>query len=523
MAQTTKSGRVTFTESSTLSSRGTDLGLSRQRNRKRDETCTILIRVEESSLAARGRPPVVQKQLAEKLEPLGLGYSDITDIHTTATGWYLEALTEEIRDTLLAPEGQQILKGTLHASKIERPETWYTYVCTNIPYSFPNYVDGGTLETKDIISDEVYTKKRVQPCSIRPSRHGPDPATGRGTWLISFLEPVSSFSLFHESNRSILKRKKDPEPQLHNPGCLGYCNPKKCRRAWRCESCTQLLSSHAEGPCTSRSKCMNCKGPHLSGHRGCPVAPKKNDGEWCQPPPKQRKEIAKRSEQIYREVLQKELREAEEKKAEARTESMARDLADFERSAYDKDLADRVLGTPGAYEDNPMTVTDSTQGTETSGAGMDLDMLLTPGVPESTPLLTAPQEAPQSKPTTKLPPTRTNITRVAKGKRKEPAGDPRPRNATLVSRRKAAETETSRDTVTKAVRSQDTAAGDMEDQEMRDTRGPDQDNIELASPLNLQTAARCALEEDLEMRELYERYIRENALRENFENEEHTL
>lgn len=302
VARPTGSGRVTFTETTAPSTKAsgvtTSTNLKRSHNfNKRDASRTILIRVEENFLAARGRPPVVQKILADKLSGMGLQYSDIVDFHTTATGWYLEALTEEIRDKILSPEGQKILKETLHAGKVERPETWYTYVCTNIPFSFPNYVDGGhPLETKDIIIEEVYTKTRVRPCSVRPSRYGPDLQSGRGTWLISFLEPVRPFSLFNESNRAFLKTKKDPEPQLHNPGCLGYCNPRKCTRNWRCEVCSQPLASHTEDPCTARSKCMNCKGPHPSGHKGCPAAPKKVDEEWRQPPPKQKKEIAKRGE-----------------------------------------------------------------------------------------------------------------------------------------------------------------------------------------------------------------------------------
>ena len=216
---------------------------------------------------------------------------------------------------------------------MELPETWYTYAVPDVPYSFPDYTRPGIyINTADVIADEVFIKARCRPVSCRPCRHGPDPVTGRGTWLVSFLNPVSSFRLFDSSGISKYVEKK-PTIELHNPGCQGYCDRKRCNRVPRCNNCGGELRLHSGGPCDKQPMCANCKGPFPAGHEGCAAAPKRANGRLIRPSGTERKKIRKAGARRYRAAVSRQEAAAQE---DAMQEAILRDVEEAEKEAPDQ-------------------------------------------------------------------------------------------------------------------------------------------------------------------------------------------
>ena len=241
---------------------------------KRDDI-RILIAIEQG--APRHDPYILR---AEICKTLGLELAHIPGLTPTKSGWALEPSTKTVRDSLMEPEKKILIGRILSARDITLPEQWYTYAVQHVPYSFPDSINKGFyIDTKDIIVDEVRAQTGNTPVDCRPSRHGPNPQTGKGTWMVSFLEPVKKFSLFNQSAMSSLTEKK-PKIEIHNPGCQGYCNPYKCRRIARCNACGDKCSDH-ENPhdkCTKPARCANCYGPHAAGATNCPAAPYRYKG-----------------------------------------------------------------------------------------------------------------------------------------------------------------------------------------------------------------------------------------------------
>ena len=221
----------------------------------------------------------------------------------------------------------------LNAEAVELPETWYTYAVPDVPYSFPDYTQRGIyVNTADVIADEVFIKARSRPVSCRPSRYGPDPVTGRGTWLVSFLNPVSSFRLFDSSGISRYVEKK-PTIELHNPGCQGYCDRKRCNRVPRCNNCGGELRLHSGGLCDKQPMCANCKGPFPAGHEGCAAAPKRANGRLIRPSGTERKKIRKAGARRYRAAVSRQEAAAQE---DAMQEAILRDVEEAEKEVPDQ-------------------------------------------------------------------------------------------------------------------------------------------------------------------------------------------
>ena len=157
-------------------------------------------------------------------------------------------------------------------------EQWVNYALPHVPSAL-NTLGGQKIPvTQEAVWEEVMLKTRQVPKEVKQARAGPDPATGRCTWIVSFLEPVRAFRLFDESDWSSLIRPRE-KVCLHDLGCQGYCNLRRCTRLPRCNNCSELLEGHHPGECTAISKCANCHGPHPAGMAGCPAAPEVQAGK----------------------------------------------------------------------------------------------------------------------------------------------------------------------------------------------------------------------------------------------------
>lgn len=102
-------------------------------------------------------------------------------------------------------------------------------------------------------------------------------AGGRQTWIIWFLDAVSRFKLFDQSEWAQLCRSKDKQV-LHNPGCQVWCIPRRCSRLKRCNNCAEPMDNHLPGPWRKPARCAGCHGPHRAGENGCPAAPWMENG-----------------------------------------------------------------------------------------------------------------------------------------------------------------------------------------------------------------------------------------------------
>lgn len=132
--------------------------------------------------------------------------------------------------------------------------------------------------------EEAFNQTGETPVRCDISRHG-HPATGKATWIISFKKKVRTFCIFCVGSRARLMDNK-PRITRHSPGCQGWCNPFKCTRTHRCETCGLTKEKHAGpvGPeCENDEKCANCHGPHKASHDNCPARPTVKGGKIIKP------------------------------------------------------------------------------------------------------------------------------------------------------------------------------------------------------------------------------------------------
>lgn len=318
-----------------------------RRNGKEDNR--ILIRLSTEHRAHREQPFALRAALRREFGDLNLQLTDIPSITPTNTGWALHVTTRELRDKLLEPAAKNRLGKVFQAEAVELPETWYTYAVPDVPYSFPDYTEPGSyVDTADVIADEVFIKAKSRPIRCKPSRHGPNPTTGRGTWLVSFLSPVNAFRLFDCSGLSKLVEKK-PVIELHNPGCQGYCDRKRCNREPRCNNCGQELRLHPGEPCAKAPMCANCKGPFQAGHDGCAAVPKRVDGRLIKPSGKELRKIRKAGARRYRAATTRQEAAVQE---EATQEAAAQEGAIQEATPRETDAAEEEMPALAAPPEN---------------------------------------------------------------------------------------------------------------------------------------------------------------------------
>ena len=261
----------------------------------------ILIRLGSERLQSRDSPFSLRNAIISEFGDLNLSLTDIPHIQPIKTGWAIKAGSKRVRELLLEPDNKVRLGRVMAAEAVEVPEHWYSYAVTQVPFSFPSYVTPGeVIQTSDVIRDEVYAQTQKHPVDVKPSRHGPDAHTGKGTWIVSFKEPVKPFRLFGNSGQARILDKKSPI-ELHNPGCQGYCVARRCNRVARCNHCGDRLEEHTDGagPCTRPARCANCHGPYPAGHPDCAAAARRERGKVVRPTKKQLANIRRAGAKRY--------------------------------------------------------------------------------------------------------------------------------------------------------------------------------------------------------------------------------
>jgi hypothetical protein len=270
------------------------------------EDCRILIRLGTQQRLAAGQEAAsayaARQTIVAAFSDLGIRMADAPECSRTNTGWSLRLATPTWRDCLLEPENKERLQVALGAEKIDVPEKWHNYVVPEVPLSIPDWLNGGRQDVnKALVEGEVVAQTGLNPVDCKPSRHGPNVSRGTCSWLVSFKEPVRPFRVFNASGLSRLIVKKETA-RIHDPGCQGYCNTKRCLRVARCHRCGGRKDDHGPGQCQLPEKCANCHGPFQAGHQGCPAAPKRQDGRIVRPTKKELQAIRRSGAQRYAEA-----------------------------------------------------------------------------------------------------------------------------------------------------------------------------------------------------------------------------
>ncbi|KAJ5107840.1 hypothetical protein N7456_004515 [Penicillium angulare] len=180
------------------------------------------------------------------------------------------------RAKVAPPRQQPKIPKSESESKSDENCLWHNYAVSGLPVKLPSArKKGDIVEASALVAREVELQTMAKPDYCRPTKIGPDPATGKMTWIISFIGPVPAFSLFGYSDKSQFLSPK-PAIAYHNLGCQGYCRPSKCTRLPRCSNCGQPMLKHS-GPtgykCRRPSRCANCHHPHPADDPECLVAP----------------------------------------------------------------------------------------------------------------------------------------------------------------------------------------------------------------------------------------------------------
>lgn len=208
---------------------------------------------------------------------LKLQLADIPKVTHTQTGFAIHPASKVIRDKVVSEESKTLIQRACACVKLALPEKWHTYALTDVPYTFMNLSpDMPMVDTDTILAEEAQAQTGLTPIDFKRSQFGPNPSTGRGTFIVSFLEPVRRFQLFGTGGFS-RPVQKAPKVHRHAKGCQGYCNPRACTRAPRCHHCSDRLDSHSPGElalCARAARCANCYGPYEAGHEKCPAAPR---------------------------------------------------------------------------------------------------------------------------------------------------------------------------------------------------------------------------------------------------------
>jgi hypothetical protein len=214
----------------------------------------------------------------------GLSLAKVPEVRVTRKGYAIRTADLATRDKMMAEEGRREISRICAGINVTLDKRWYTYVVPGVPSILVDLLgDNCVANAADWIHDEVTAQTGKEPVSCRPGKAGSHPLTGKGTWLVSFLEPVRQFQLFGSSGPSFLRKRKE-KVGLHSPGCQGYCTGRRCYRLSRCGQCGDPLDRHPPGTCDKPAQCPNCRGPFRAGHERCPAAPTRSNGKWVHPP-----------------------------------------------------------------------------------------------------------------------------------------------------------------------------------------------------------------------------------------------
>lgn len=299
-----------------------------------------------ATLLRQGDRMVVYRVRLEIVKALNLKFTDISNVFDTPTGYAIYPATADVRDILVRPENKQLLYNALHLSSVHFPEHWHKYVIPEVPATWRNLTAEGsvTSTTEEMVFEEVTMQAGQTPKRVWPSRNI-NPHTGRGSWLAAFLEPVSKpFMIFGSSGYARMIEKKE-RITLHDPGCQGYCNGRRCMRMARCHNCSRDLATHPQEPCNAPPKCANCCGPYISGHIDCPAAPRKEHGKIVFPTDAQKRQIRNAGASAYNAVNNAKGKGNEKSKASESEAKQASDQLAHENAAATAETDEIVVAS----------------------------------------------------------------------------------------------------------------------------------------------------------------------------------
>jgi hypothetical protein len=165
----------------------------------------ILVTIPELARLDRPAPFPPRRALVGGIE--GLTLAMIPGLSPTKTGWLITPSDLTTRDLLMVPENQKTVLEVLGGTSAYLPVVWHNYALTGVPSTMMD-IWGERIFTESCILEQVIAQTKKTPVNCRPSRHGADQTTGICSWIISFLEPVASFSVFNTSNLSSYIKKK---------------------------------------------------------------------------------------------------------------------------------------------------------------------------------------------------------------------------------------------------------------------------------------------------------------------------
>lgn len=142
----------------------------------------ILIRVNDKLRMVTREPYAVTTKLAELVS---VPHSEIPNAKRTPTGWGVTVASEETRQKLLNPSAVKAIMDALDAREVTVPTTWHTYAVSGVPRTL-NCLDG-RKDVHEVIQEEITVAAGQQPVNWHISKHGYDPYTAEGTWIVSFL------------------------------------------------------------------------------------------------------------------------------------------------------------------------------------------------------------------------------------------------------------------------------------------------------------------------------------------------
>ncbi|KAI6582841.1 hypothetical protein MCOR12_011830 [Pyricularia oryzae] len=247
----------------------------------------ILIRVNDKLRMVTREPYAVTTKLAELVS---VPHNEIPNAKRTPTGWGVTVASKETRQKILNPSAVKAIMDALDAREITVPTTWHIYAVSGMPRTL-NCLDG-RKDVHEVIQEEITVAAGQQPVNWHISKHGYDPHTAEGTWIISFLQPVKPFQLFGMSKRA-RKVEKSRKITHHHDGCQGYCEIRRCVRQARCGIYGEAKHATEEEPCKAAPKCVNCHGHFPSGYKNCPARPLMVNGKFERPLQRKLKGIRK--------------------------------------------------------------------------------------------------------------------------------------------------------------------------------------------------------------------------------------
>lgn len=250
--------------------------------RARDDLRVLVTLSQEALHGPREDSFTLRASLIQKINTLTM--STILAVTPTMKGWAIKTADLATRDILLTEANSETIREIFHGIKVATPEEWFNYVVPLVPSAFHGIFGIINIGRKEVI-EEALAQTGESPVRCDISRHGANPLTGKASWILSFKKKVKPFTLFTPTTRARLIDNK-PRITRHTPGCQGWCNPVKCTRDQRCETCGSTREKHLGpmGPgCENNAKCANCHGPHKASHDNCPARPKVHNGKVVKP------------------------------------------------------------------------------------------------------------------------------------------------------------------------------------------------------------------------------------------------